>query len=907
MIKPRFQRLGVTPRIAIAAGLIGIVSGLVLGVVTLWIEGSQRIDTARENAHRIIRATLPQIESAYWEVDVPDALAFMSGLLQDPVIVEAWIEDPLISDSLRESSGLGTLSVSMPEEDPAPPLTHRFGFGGLEDEIYRFTLQNQRDGSGIGELVVAYSFQSIGREMVARSQVVLGASILQTLLVTGAIFLLVQLTVIRPIVRLQTAALRVREGRKFKLTGRDQRMFEPERRDEISRLARAFRRTVNELEDSRDNLQGVVDARTQELVSAKNEAVEASQAKSIFLANMSHELRTPMNAIIGLSEVILREGYSDRSQRYIQDMRAAATHLSQNINSVLDLSKIEAGEMKLEQVWFSVDEFLDSILMQTRALLQGKPVRLTWDYSGDLPGKICADPLRLRQILMNFASNAVKFTESGEICLMARSDAMPNGQSRLCLSVRDTGIGISPDQIDDIFKPFGQADNSTTRRYGGTGLGLSIALRLAEQMGGALNVVSEKGQGACFSFEITLPCEPAQTGSDQGTKVSVSGAQGLVDKIALMAQRLGCDVSEDAASLRVNVTDRQITFTKPADLEGGALLVDLPMTHAEFHECLHQLQSRKNVEGAVSDALAGRDILIVEDNRINLSVFVALIEGLGAKVRTAKNGLEAIEQVATAMPDLILMDLHMPLMDGHRALQVFRADHAGALAPVVATSANATPEEYERCRTAGFAEFLPKPVDPADLKAVLETLLMPGQQGVLIDRDRGLMLAGGNQTLYRQNLQRFQRQLEIWQAELVRSNKEGRLDDLAAMLHVIKGSAGTVGAVQLADLAASIEAGDTVPDALGTAVETLLAELADDPADLPQELEGQLGPDELSFETLSELIEARDMSALSCAKQLQKAFADCDFSSLIQSLERLEFEDAQRELNAIAAAHLPRN
>ncbi|MEX0301822.1 MAG: sensor histidine kinase, partial [Leisingera sp.] len=499
-----FQKMGITPKIALAAAALGVLSGLILGVITLVLESSQRVETARLNADRVVRATLPRTEVAYWEVDVPDVGAILAGLLADPVITKVWIEDPLLTDALRKSTGLGDLSSADPPP-ASPPLTARLlGMPGNEAETHRYPLLSPRDGSEIGQLNVGFSFRDVQVEMVARGFVVLGSSILQTLLVTTVIFLAIQLTVIRPIARLQSAALRVRDGHRFELKGRDRKLFDVNRRDEISRLARAFKRTVGELEQSRDNLQGLVDERTRELVTARNEAVEASQAKSTFLANMSHELRTPMNAIIGLSEILLRAGYTDQTRRHLTDMRAAAAHLSQNIDSVLDLSKIEAGELRLEQVWFPLDEFLDTVMIQTRALMQDKPVRLRWDYAPSLPVEICADPLRLRQIIMNFASNAVKFTSRGEIRLEASSAAGRDGTTRLTLRIRDTGIGISAAQLEEIFKPFGQADNSTTRQYGGTGLGLSIAHRLAQQMGGHVEVDSTKGDGSCFSLQIIV-------------------------------------------------------------------------------------------------------------------------------------------------------------------------------------------------------------------------------------------------------------------------------------------------------------------------------------------------------------------------------------------------------------------
>ncbi|MCG7492370.1 ATP-binding protein [Thalassobius sp. Cn5-15] len=909
MIGLRFQRLGITPRIAIAAGLIGIVSGALLGLVTLWAEASLRIDTARENADRIVQATLPQIESAYWEVDVPEALAIMRSLLQDPIITSARIEDPLLSDSLRESTGLDDLSVAVPRLAPVHPVSQWFGYGGEAGETSRFALHNQRDGSEIGALFVDYSFRGIGNEMAARSLFVLGGSILQTLLVTTAIFLLVQVMVIRPVARLQAAALRVREGDKFELAARDHRMFDMRQRDEISRLARAFRRTVNELEDSRDNLQMIVEARTQELVDARNDAVEASQAKSIFLANMSHELRTPMNAIIGLSEVLLREDYTERSRRHVSDMRAAATHLSQNINAVLDLSKIEAGEMKLEQVWLPLDDLLDSIVMQTRALIGEKPVQLGWDYGVGLPGQICADPVRVRQVLMNFTSNAVKFTDAGRVSFEVQAVAAAEpGETVLTFHVRDCGIGIAPDQLEAIFRPFGQADTSTTRRYGGTGLGLSIAQRLAEQMGGQLSVDSTAGVGACFSFALTVPSRPHEVAIAE-QDLSILDGGGPVDALAAMAGRLGHAVRDDSKGPQVQVSATRVVFQ--AATHDQRVGIDLPITFGEFREALWALTLDHEVEAARPLPLAGRDILVVEDTRINLSVFVSLIEGMGAAVRSARNGAEAVQQVAQQMPDLVLMDLHMPVMDGHRALAQMQQDHGAALVPVVATSANATPEEHDRCATAGFAAFLPKPVEPDDLQACLEANLPTPRAAILaaasaaadaeatevadtvsevavLDRDRGLVLAGGNADLYRRNLARFQRQLTDWHLAL--TDPDEAPQDLGQILHVMKGAAATVGATALATQVKEVEEGMRPAIYLIATIEALLPEVrAEGP--LPAAEAGS----EASLKSVLALVQANDMAALDELGKLPKSELSAEQATVILlALEQLEFASAKR-------------
>lgn len=898
MRRLHFQKMGITPKIALAAAALGVLSGLILGVFTLVLESSQRVGTARLNADRVVRATLPRAEVAYWEVDVPDVGAILAGLLADPVITKVWIEDPLLTDALRKSTGLGDLSAADPPPAGPPLIARLLGMPGNEAETHRYALLSPRDGSEIGQLNVTFSFHGVQAEMVARGFVVLGSSILQTLLVTAVIFLAMQQTVIRPIARLQSAALRVRDGHRFELKGRDRKLFDVSRRDEISRLARAFRRTVGELEESRDNLQGLVDERTRELVTARNEAVEASQAKSTFLANMSHELRTPMNAIIGLSEILQRDGYTDQTRRHLTDMRAAAAHLSQNIDSVLDLSKIEAGGLNLEQVWFPLDGFLDTVMTQTRALMQDKPVRLGWQYAPDLPGEICADPLRLRQVMMNFASNAVKFTSQGEIQLEAGCSLRPGGRTLLTLGVRDTGIGISSDQLEEIFKPFGQADNSTTREYGGTGLGLSIAHRLAGQMGGQLKVESDKGNGSCFTLEIELPCRMPDPDGPQAGRLSLRGQAKPLQQIRIMAERAGYTVVEDPSVVQVAVDDSFIRVSVPGQ-DRQPKPVALPLTHQEFAAAVKGLDHSRDQTPDLPDALAGRDVLVVEDDRINLSVFVALVEGLGAQVRTARNGLEAGEQAAQALPDLILMDLHMPLMDGHQAFQVLKAEYGAQLPPVVAASANATSEEHRRCTAAGFAGFLSKPIDPARLKETLQQLLPGNQPQPGINHAKGRFYAGGDEALYQQNLVRFRKRLEDWISRLSQPENTQSSTEIAELLHVIRGAAGTIGAEGLARFAGQAESGQAQAMDLLPVMQELLQALPDQgprPA--------ASGSAAVSLTQLTRLIESNDVAALGAAEKFVQAASvnapEGSGDELLKALERLDFPLARAALAALA-------
>lgn len=616
--------------------------------------------------------------------------------------------------------------------------------------------------------------------------------------------------------------------------------------------------------DLREEKAMLLELQTKEddLRTARDEALLSSKAKSNFLANMSHEIRTPMNAISGLAEIILRESAGEKSAEYAKGIKGACNNLLNIINDILDISKIESGKLEIFTSQYELASLLHDVITISRMRLGSKPLMFITDIDSRLPAQLIGDEIRIKQILINILSNAIKFTQEGYISLRV-SGIVEGDKATLCFSVKDSGMGIRKEDLQRLFAEFERVNTTKNRSIEGTGLGLAISKRLCEMMNGTIQVQSIFEQGSEFIITIPQECpsyEPLAKIPNEKRVLLYEPRDRYRRSIAETLENLGCIYASCAnqSDLYDNICAMPYDYILTAALhlkkvqsivqknelraviaafadfgeeveDNGTYTILFPVSCLQISNLLNGYQdenggSHKNAVGINFVAPSAR-VLVVDDNQVNLQVAKGLMEPYEFTVDTAENGLEAVEMVKHTQYDLVFMDHMMPEMDGIDATIAIRqmdGQYYKEL-PIIALTANALVGTREMFIREGMNDFLAKPIEINKLGQVLAKWMTPSKMVKSVPREttatvdngswsidgvntaQGILSVGGDKENYLQILTTYFADGNQKCTTLLQHVREKDINTFRTEIHALKSTSATIGALEISTFAAKLE------------------------------------------------------------------------------------------------------
>ncbi|MBJ9978257.1 response regulator [Pseudomonas sp. S75] len=745
--------------------LVGFILGTLLSLIQIGIDYASEDASINREVQALLQISHDPASRIAYNIDAELAQELTRGLLRSPSVVRA---------RLIDNNQTVLADVSRPRRDDRYRALSDFLFGEqrqFKDALYLAHMP----ADYLGTLYLDVDTYAFGGRFLERAGITLLNGFARSLVLTGILLGLFYFMLTQPLVKV-ISALSNRDPR----ASGQARLECPSghENDEIGVLVKVAnqqfvsmateiqqrRSAENRLTQYLNELESIVSARTdelkasnsrlsrsnEELEEARRRALDMAHARAAFLANMSHEIRTPLNGMLGMLALALDSGLTSEQRQQLAIAHDSGKVLVELLNDILDLSKFDAGQLELERIPFDLAMLLEdtaSLLSQNAAA----NVELTCLIAADFPASVLGDPTRVRQIVSNLLANALKFTRFGRVDV--RLSTFVGG---VRLEVSDTGIGIPEDAQVRIFQPFTQAGAGITRQYGGTGLGLTLTRNLCTAMNGQLTIESQMGFGSRFRADLPLPAHleanppPALRGRIEALTDAGSGLAELLERLL---PRWGldysrCDRVEDIAGAAVNLIicdDAQQLHTLRRRTRSPILLITAygnflaaeqalpmaplqqlarPLARNTLYQCLRrtlQGDSGSALPAGAAQSPTGRArILLVEDNPVNQLVAIGMLGKLGCHVQVAAHGGEAMQILEHERFDLVLMDCNMPVMDGYEASRRIRQDGRWPRLPIVALTANAMPEERERCRAAGMDDYLAKPFRREELQALID-------------------------------------------------------------------------------------------------------------------------------------------------------------------------------------------